>query len=61
VWRQERAKAENVPAYVVFDNKTLDAIVARGPRTEAELLACPGIGPTKLERYGPDILAVLAG
>jgi DNA helicase-2/ATP-dependent DNA helicase PcrA len=59
-WRQERAKAENVPAYVVFDNKTLDAIVARSPSTEAELLACPGIGPTKLERYGPDILAVLS-
>ena len=30
------------------------------PENERELLACKGIGPTKLERYGEDILAVLA-
>ena len=28
---------------------------------ERELLACNGVGPTKLERYGDDILAVLEG
>ena len=30
------------------------------PEGERDLLACNGIGPTKLERYGEDILAVLA-
>ena len=33
--------------------------MAAMPSDERELLACNGIGPTKLERYGDDILAVL--
>jgi superfamily II DNA helicase RecQ len=37
------------------------ALVERRPRTLGELLGVPGIGPAKLERYGQDILDVLAG
>jgi DNA helicase II / ATP-dependent DNA helicase PcrA len=59
-WRLERAKAEAVPAYVVFHNSTLEQIAERGPRTLSELAAVPGVGPTKLERYGEDVLAALA-
>jgi DNA helicase-2/ATP-dependent DNA helicase PcrA len=59
-WRQERAKADEVPAYVVFHNSTLEEIAERGPRTLAELASVPGVGPTKLERYGPEVLAALA-
>jgi DNA helicase-2/ATP-dependent DNA helicase PcrA len=58
-WRLERAKADEVPAYVIFHNSTLEAIAERQPRTLAELGAVPGVGPTKLERYGPDVLAAL--
>ncbi|RMH76800.1 MAG: ATP-dependent DNA helicase, partial [Actinomyces sp.] len=58
-WRRERAAADGVPAFVVFADRTLDALVTARPRTPAELLAVPGIGPTKLERYGEAILAVL--
>lgn len=39
----------------------LQGIADRRPSTLAELAACPGIGPLKLERYGEDILAVLEG
>jgi ATP-dependent DNA helicase RecQ len=59
-WRLERAKAEEVPAYVVFHNSTLAEVAARKPRTRAELASVPGVGPTKLERYGDDLLAALA-
>jgi DNA helicase II / ATP-dependent DNA helicase PcrA len=58
-WRLERAKADEVPAYVVFHNATLEAIAERGPRTLAELASVPGVGPSKLERYGPEVLAAL--
>jgi superfamily II DNA helicase RecQ len=38
----------------------LEEIAKRGPRTLAELASVPGVGPTKLERYGPEVLAALA-
>ncbi|HEX3225622.1 MAG TPA: ATP-dependent DNA helicase UvrD2 [Gaiellaceae bacterium] len=59
-WRAERAKADEVPAYVVFHNTTLAEIAERSPRTLAELGRVPGVGPTKLERYGDDVLATLS-
>ncbi len=59
-WRKLRSDADGVPAFVVLSNKQLEGIAAAMPENERELLACKGIGPTKLERYGDDILAVLA-
>jgi len=57
--RRQLADAENVPAYIVFSDAVLQAIAERKPRSESELLAIPGIGPTKLARYGPAFLALL--
>jgi DNA helicase-2/ATP-dependent DNA helicase PcrA len=59
-WRLARARADEVPAYVVFNDRTLAELAARTPRTLAELAAVPGIGPAKLERYGTELLARLA-
>ena len=58
-WRLERATADDLPAYVVFHNSTLAEIAGRRPRDLSELSAVPGVGPSKLERYGPEVLAVL--
>jgi DNA helicase II / ATP-dependent DNA helicase PcrA len=58
-WRLQRAKSDEIPAYVVFHNSTLAEIAARRPRTIAELSSVPGVGPTKLERYGRDVLEAL--
>ncbi len=55
-WRRERARADEVPAYVVFNDRTLEELVRRAPASVAELAAVPGIGPAKLERYGGDLL-----
>jgi superfamily II DNA helicase RecQ len=59
-WRLARARAEEVPAYVVFNDKTLAELIRMSPRTIAELAEVPGIGPAKLERYGNELLAALA-
>jgi DNA helicase-2/ATP-dependent DNA helicase PcrA len=59
-WRLARARAEEVPAYVVFNDRTLAELVARSPTTLAELAAVPGIGPAKLERFGTELLAAVA-
>jgi DNA helicase-2/ATP-dependent DNA helicase PcrA len=59
-WRSKRSRAANVPAYVVFDDKTLAAIAATRPPDEPSLLSVPGIGPTKLERFGPEVLEIVA-
>src|SRR6266511_3720308 len=59
-WRKERAKADGVPAYVVFNDRTLFALADRQPRSRGELLAVEGIGPTKLDQYGDELLAMLA-
>jgi DNA helicase-2/ATP-dependent DNA helicase PcrA len=58
-WRLERATADDLPAYVVFHNSTLAEIAGRRPRDLSELSAVPGVGPSKLERYGSEVLAVL--
>jgi DNA helicase II / ATP-dependent DNA helicase PcrA len=59
-WRRERAKQDGVPAYIVFADRTLQAIAARRPVTLVALRAVDGIGPTKLEMYGEDVLALVA-
>ena len=59
-WRAERAKADEVPAYVVFHDRTLHEIAAVRPQTREELSAISGVGPAKLERYADDLLEALA-
>jgi ATP-dependent DNA helicase RecQ len=59
-WRTTRARADGVPAYVVLHDATLDELAARRPRSRSELAAVKGFGPTKLERYGRDLLELLA-
>jgi DNA helicase-2/ATP-dependent DNA helicase PcrA len=59
-WRLARARAEEVPAYVVFNDRTLAELIRMAPRTISELAEVPGIGPAKLERYGSELLAALA-
>ena len=58
-WRRDRSKEDKVPAYVVFSNRTLAGIAVRKPRSEEELLAVSGVGPTKLELYGEEVLEIV--
>lgn len=58
--RTELAKAAAVPPYVIFHDATLREIANRKPATLDELATLPGIGQKKLERYGEQLLAMLA-
>jgi hypothetical protein len=58
-WRGGIAKRDRVPAYVILNDKELTGIVARDPRDLSALARCRGIGASRLERFGDEILAVL--
>jgi DNA helicase-2/ATP-dependent DNA helicase PcrA len=58
-WRRNLSRAVGSPAYVVFNNETLAAIATARPRTRRALLALPGVGPVKVERYGDAVLALV--
>jgi ATP-dependent DNA helicase RecQ len=58
-WRKRTALAQGVPAYVIFQDRTLAEIVAEQPETLDHLGTISGVGTTKLERYGQDVLRVL--
>jgi len=59
-WRAERAKAQGVPAYVVFHDATLATIAERRPRDRGDLAGVPGVGPKKLELYADDVLGIVS-
>jgi DNA helicase-2/ATP-dependent DNA helicase PcrA len=58
-WRLERARRDEVPAFVVFHDSTLEEIARRRPQELWELAKVSGVGPMKLERYGDEVLSVL--
>ena len=59
-WRSEVAKAHDLPAYVIFHDTTLVAIAQRNPTTLQELQGISGIGASKLDKYGQEVLRVIA-
>jgi ATP-dependent DNA helicase RecQ len=58
-WRRETSNEQNVPAYVVMHDTTLDEICRVHPATIGDLLHVTGIGARKAEMYGRQILGVL--
>ncbi len=59
VWRKELAKEQGVPAFVIFNDKTLLQVASTLPKNDGELLAVDGIGPVKLEKYGSAVLKIV--
>jgi ATP-dependent DNA helicase RecQ len=57
--RARIAKAQGVPPYVVFHDSTLRAMATTRPQTFDALAILPGIGRTKLDRYGELFLKVI--
>ncbi|WP_246074431.1 ATP-dependent DNA helicase UvrD2 [Marihabitans asiaticum] len=60
-WRRELSAEQSVPAFVVFTDATLEAIADAEPKDVAALRAISGVGARKLELYGEDVLAIVAG
>ncbi len=59
-WRLEKAREEKVSPFIVAYDTVIAEIAERRPQTEAELLTVAGIGPGKVEKYGEDILSIVA-
>lgn len=57
--RARLAREQNVPAYVIFHDRTLRDIAAHRPDSAEALAGIGGIGSSKLERYGADVLATV--
>lgn len=58
--RKRLADERRVPAYLVFSDRTLQAMAAQKPHNAARLLEISGVGQRKLEEYGELFLAVIA-
>lgn len=59
-WRRDTARDQSVPAYVVFNDATLRELAVERPSTLNELAGISGVGRSKLEQYGDEVLEVLS-
>ncbi len=59
-WRKTLARASGVPAQVIFHDATLAAVAEAKPTDRTALMTLPGLGPLKVERYGDELLALVA-
>jgi ATP-dependent DNA helicase RecQ len=59
-WRLAEARSQELPPYVIFHDATLIEVARRRPASLAALAEIPGIGRSKLERYGSAVIAVVA-
>ncbi len=59
-WRLSIARAHDVPAFVVFNDKTLHAIAHDRPDDKRSLLDVTGVGPAKAEQYGEEVLRLVS-
>ena len=58
-WRRNVARAHDLPAFTIFNDKTLTAIASVRPLTRAALLDVSGVGPAKLDRHGSDVIEIV--
>jgi len=58
-WRSDEARRQGMPPYVIFHDRTLEALAAAQPRDRDALRQVHGIGPAKLEAYGEMLLRLL--
>ena len=54
-----KAQEKNLPPYYIFNDITLNEIVAYKPTTIEELLSIKGFRPKKCDWYGEDILDII--
>lgn len=57
-WRNDRARRDGRPPYVLFNNSQLASIARARPDTRAALEALPGVGEGRIRDYADDLLAL---
>ena len=60
-WRSRIARGRDIPAYIVFPDRTLVEIASRAPGSLEELAGISGVGPSKLALYGAEVLSEVTG
>ena len=58
-YRKKAAKKKDVPAFVIFTNKTLADLAAKKPITIGELINIKGLGAFKIQKYGADLIRII--
>ncbi len=58
-WRSERARSDGVPAYTLFSDRTLRELVANRPTDEQALLNIWGLGESRVNRFGSELIALI--
>ena len=58
-WRLQLAKVTDLPPFIIFNDRTLVELAKQQPQDEVALLAVPGIGAGKAEKYGAEVLQVI--
>ncbi len=58
-WRKTKATELDTPAFVIFSDKTLKDLAVKNPQSLDELKMIYGIGETKLEKFGWDLISEL--
>ena len=56
--RTEIARAQHIPPYLVFSDKSLESMCVLLPQTKNEMLAVHGVGELKYQKYGEQFLAL---
>ena len=59
-YRNQKAKESNLPAYCIFDNKSLGEMIEYLPATFDELVKIKGFGHKRAEKYGEDIINLVS-
>jgi|GEM_PF-1550546 hypothetical protein len=58
-WRLEKAREENVSAYIIFRDRTLSEVANKRCRNKECLIQIWGIGESKVEMYGEDLIGII--
>jgi len=58
-FRLNQSRAEGVAAYLIFNNKQMEDIIDKMPKSKGELLKCSGFGKVKVEKYGDEIIGAV--
>ncbi len=58
-WRRQQAAEQKVPAFCIFTDATLIALAEARPHNRSGLVKVQGLGPTKADKYGDEVLAIL--
>jgi ATP-dependent DNA helicase RecQ len=58
-WRADYAKSQDMPAFIIFSNKTLEDLIRKAPTTLSELERVHGLGTQRIDAFGKELLDVL--